>query len=56
MFRFREVQLSNQIDNENEENDRHFFVYFILMTTFQLINNLDLLAIMINWNVVTKIK
>ena len=36
-FRFLEAQLSNHTDNENDENDRNFFAYFILMTTFQLI-------------------
>ena len=48
------MQLGNQIDNENDDNDRHFFVYFILMTTFQF--SLDLSPLMINWNVVIKIK
>ena len=37
IFRFRETQLGNQIDNVDDGNSRHFFFYCILMTTFQLI-------------------
>ena len=61
--------LSNSInDNENDDNDRHFYIkvlYRIWNVVNQIcvayleclqLNNLDLSPLMINWNVVIKIK